>query len=149
MRMTYALDTWLLANLLHPPLLVIIYADETFSINMELVGTLLASYVFLFVISLPSLVIGICLIELLSKINLPVIRKFVALVILAPMIALLNVTIILLVIGEGNLDEWEDIRAVAPCAVAAVLALLFRYKQFVKIGVNPGEQPEFENIDKD
>ena len=130
----HTLNTWLLAQLLHPFVLLLYF----FFRNPEDVdvgnGLFFIMTLIIFFISIPSLLIARAFFGLLSRITVPVFEKLFIWIIVVELSIFLNFSGLLLVLdGQIRISEYG---LMIPSMIAAFFAILIRAKQFFSFQLN-------------
>jgi hypothetical protein len=141
--MIYIFLTWVIANLLHPLILIVYFGiggGGMFSEGLFQAFLLLLICSFLF--SIPSLIISCLLIYALKVLPLTLFQKYIAGVLIAVAIPFLNLVILEYI--ENDLFREFDTGAAIPASISVLFAVLIRHKQFIRflLGV---EYDDFEN----
>lgn len=124
---------WLIANLLHPILLISWYGDWnlTFDLSTDDIGIGIMIFIYGILLSIPSLFLGFFVEYLVSKLHSSPMNRYLYWLLLSPLAALLNWIFLALVFG-GKL-EGDDFSIALPSMVSVILASLFRYRSFMKV----------------
>ncbi len=134
--------TWLLANLLHPVVMLFYFNDPALPTTVGEIGSVLQVMVYTMIFSLPSLLLSLLAGYLLSLLQAPVITRFLLWLIVAPLIAVLNFVLLTLVLTGGSFAFFE-IQFGVPAMIAVVIVVLLRYNSFLKIfSIKNEEQDE-------
>ncbi|HEV7780964.1 MAG TPA: hypothetical protein VGO58_06840 [Chitinophagaceae bacterium] len=134
--------TWLLANLLHPVILVFYFSNGFSFLVAEDLGVFLQLLFYSCLFSLPSLALGFLAGYLIAKIRGEAVLKLVAWIITAPCIALLNWLLIILVFFSPDLFFFEIIDVVAPAMLVAFIATVCRSHYFLGTVKRTGQQDD-------
>jgi hypothetical protein len=126
----YTLNTWLLANLLHPVIAVICWIKKSDSSFEVIVGGSFQLFIFTLVFSLPFLLISAVIIQLIKKIPLTSINKYLVWLFLATSLPFIGMLTISLVFEDINM---EDLPLILPATLSVLIAILIRYKAFFKM----------------
>ena len=134
---------WLLANLFHPLLLITWFGVWDFGISSDDFGIVLMLFIYGFLFSMPSLLLGFLAAYLVSKMHPVPLTRFLYWLLLSPLVALLNWMLVALFFG-GRI-AWDDFSIALPAMIAVLLASLMRYKSFLKADIpTPIENNESE-----
>ncbi len=125
----YVSTTWLVANLIHPIMLFIVFGNA--SINSETLGIGLAFIFYSILLSLPSLLISYVFMYVLSRLDMPPQAWYFTWLILAPVIVVVNYWLIFhSFLGEEM--SRENIQIMLPAMFSVVLTILARYNSFFR-----------------
>jgi hypothetical protein len=121
--------TWLLANLLHPVLLFLFMGNSGDYSLFDLAGGYFSTLFFSLIFSSPSLWLSFLWGYLISGFSLTSFGKYIAWIISAPLLIIINMQLILLFFaGEINFSE---INFCVPAMIAVEIIILIRYNQFI------------------
>lgn len=133
---------WLIANLLHPFLLIFWFGEWNFNLSSDDFGIGIMLFIYGFMFSMPSLLLGFLVEYLVVKLHSSALNRYLYWLLLSPLVALLNWGLLVFVFG-GSID-WRDITVAFPSMIAVLLASLMRYKSFLKEEKPSTEQHEQE-----
>ena len=123
--------TWFWANLLHPFIMFFYFDFFDHSSGSELFGVLFAIFIYSLIFSLPSLFISFLWVYLISKLPVSVRVKYIAWIVSAPLLVILNFMLISLLSGSDI--TFSELQIAIPAMIAVVIIILIRYKQFLNI----------------
>lgn len=133
--------TWLLANLLHPFIMWVYFGGSGFSSAPELFGIVFMIIVYSFIFSIPSLFLSYLAGYLISLMPLEKNMQYLVWLVTAPAIAFVNFLLITALLS-GKIN-FEEIGFSVPAMIAVIIAVLFRFKQFVHLNnKHKNDQPE-------
>jgi hypothetical protein len=128
--MLYVFNTWVVANLLHPILIYLVWGgmDGEF-LHDEIVRAYFLILPFSFVFSLPALIIAWFIFYMIKRIDITVISKFITWTLI--------VTVLPLIVWFCSFGDWdlqkEDLELIMPSSIAAIASIFIRIKQFFKL----------------
>jgi hypothetical protein len=130
----HTLNTWLLAQLLHPfVFLLYFFFRSPEEINLA-IGLFVGMISIIFYISIPSLLIARSFLGLLSRMTVPVFEKLFIWIIVVELSIFLNFSgSLLLFDGQIRISEYK---LMIPPMIAAFFAILIRAKQFFSFQLN-------------
>jgi len=121
---------WLLANFIHPVILMIWYVDWGFAFSTEDIGIALMVFIYALLFSLPSLLMGFLTEYIITKTVADIMYRYLFWLFLSPLVALLN-WVLVAVMFDGGV-RWMELSVAFPSMIAVILASLFRYASFLK-----------------
>jgi hypothetical protein len=128
----YVFNTWLVANLIHPLVLMIWFnADLSEQNGFELFGMYFQGFIYSFLFSLPALLIAFVVYYLLRKMRTDGITAFMIWLFLVTCIPFLTVLLLLLMfLKEGVL--FGELEIIAPATIAVFISVALRFRYFMK-----------------
>jgi hypothetical protein len=129
----HAANTWLLAHLLHPAVFYICNNNESELIIPMFIGGLICS--------IPALLLSILFIQIISMLKLNSVANLLIWAALVFSALAINLAGVAMLLGEKDffIKEWIIF---FPSMVAALLAILIRYRQFENLVINQMLQDE-------
>lgn len=121
---------WLLANLLHPVLLMLWFNDGILAFKSDDIGIGVMIFIYAFLFSLPSLFFGLLAEYIISKLVTDTIYRYLFWLFLSPLLAVLNWLLVALLFGGGV--RWMELSIAIPSMIAVILASLLRYRSFLR-----------------
>ena len=125
----YVAATWLIANLVHPLMLFLVYGAEDFA--MDILGFGLQFVIYSFLFSIPSLFLSFLVMYVIFKLPLSSAGRYISWVISAPVIVVINYWLVFNVIFNTRMGK-EGLEFMLPAMIAVVLAILIRYASFFR-----------------
>lgn len=125
----YVAATWLIANLVHPLMLFLVYGAEDF--DMDILGFGLQFVIYSFLFSIPSLFLSFLVMYVIFKLPLSSAGRYISWVISAPVIVVINYWLVFNVIFNTRMGK-EGLEFMLPAMIAVVLAILIRYASFFR-----------------
>ena len=130
----HTLQTWLVAHFFHPVIFVIYFLLQNDKEGDSWAFAFFFIAILSFFASIPSLFIAWFLQYVITNTNLSSIEKFIAWIISVVVAIFLNFAGLKLMFGDVMVEEIDEI--MAPPVIAAILAILIRYKQFFAFQLN-------------
>ncbi|MBL0269505.1 MAG: hypothetical protein IPP99_12775 [Chitinophagaceae bacterium] len=121
---------WLLANLIHPVILMLWFNDGILAFKSEDIGIGVMIFIYAFLFSIPSLLFGLLAEYIISGIVKDAIYRYLFWLCLAPLLAVLNWVLVALLFDGGV--RWMELSLAIPSMIAVLLASLMRYRSFLK-----------------
>jgi len=136
----HTLNTWAVANLFHP-LLVLLYFgfNDGEIITMDSFAFVFAGIFYSFLISIPSFLLAGLLLALIKHLPFDTTGKFLTWLLLVVAIPAINLFLLGFLFGEANILE-SDAQLFIPASISVVLSVIIRYKQFFKLFIQPQNQ---------
>jgi hypothetical protein len=128
--MLYVFNTWVVANLLHPVLIYILFGSmsgEFFNDNFLQFYFLCCVYSFIF--SLPALLVAWLLFHIIRRIRVSALSKFITWSFFASIVPVLIWYFLFMVFDSGDLQK-EDLEMMLPSSLAIISSILIRVRQF-------------------
>jgi len=123
----YVLATWLIANLVHPFMMYVVFGGGDFDLD----GFGMQFIFYSFVFSLPSLFLSFLAIYGISKLPASGAGKYIAWLITAPVIVFINYWLLFAVLFNLRIEK-EEIDIMWPAIIAVVITIVVRYVSFFK-----------------
>jgi hypothetical protein len=130
--------TWLLTNLLHPVIFFCIpfFTRDESGLDSFFLAVVMGITLFTLFVSIPGLFIGWMILNQLKQWPAMADVKFIIWILLILVIIFCSYQLLLYVI-EGPVWRYDDLIFVLPVSVAGFLAIVFRYRQFIKLFSEP------------
>ena len=128
----YCFITWLLANLLHPFVMLIVFQSENYLISGEGLGFVIMIFLYILLFSIPSLLMGFLVLHLISLMNIADGIKYFIWLGAALLIILVNLFLIYLLFESTKMITLSDFEIGIPAMIAVTIANLVRVKYFFK-----------------
>jgi hypothetical protein len=141
--MIYTFLTWLIANLMHPLIMIAYFGiggGGILSEGLFQTYTLLLMCSLLF--SLPSFFISCLLIHAIKVLPLASFQKYITWIFIAISIPFIN--LVILEHLDNDFFREFDAKEVLPASIAVLIAVLIRYRQFMKF-LSGKEYDDYEN----
>jgi hypothetical protein len=136
--------TWLIANLLHPLVALIVFGGNS-DLNLDMVASVLGIIVYSLLFSLPSLLLSFLAIYGIFKLPSSITVKYITWLVIAPFIVFVNYWLLFSVFLGVSMQK-EDTDFMLPAMIAVVLTILVRYISFFRMATNLNKKENETNM---
>ncbi len=128
----YCFITWLVANLLHPFVMLIVFQSDNSLISAEGFGTFFMIFLYTMIFSIPSLLTSFIVLHLISLMSISDGIKFFNWIVAALLIIPFNLFLIFHLFDDIKMMKLSDFEIGIPAMIAVTLANLIRVPYFFK-----------------
>lgn len=132
MKYTHVSVTWIVAILLHPVFMFLVFRSGMNESASELISIFIQLSLYGFIFAFPSLLVACLFMYFISKLPFDVIHKYLLWLFLTASIPVLNF-LFLSYVFLGDAGLLSDISIVLPSVLAVVAAILIRLQFFFKL----------------
>jgi hypothetical protein len=127
----YLFNTWLVANLLHPLLAMLLWVNWQ-DFNGGGVAGAFVLMLFSLLFSVPLLIMSWLILKILKGMRISCLAKFITWLLVGTFLPILTVLFISL-FASGAGDAVEDLWLLVPATLSILVAILLRHKAFFKM----------------
>jgi len=140
----HVFSTWVLANLLHPFIMLLYIGYPIHPSFVELLGNYSSILYYSVIFSLPSLFISFLWVYLISRLQVPAIGIYIIWLVSAPLLIILNMLLIL-ILFPGAIGLL-GVNYFIPAMIAVVIIILIRHDQFYSLTIQIKETKHENNL---